>query len=72
MNSTQQYSALVAFLPDPSGGFSPYPTVMTEEELIRFLRIPEISGAANYHHVVENLKRAHGLPRITCVEEPCS
>ena len=37
---------------------------MTEEELIRFLRIPEISTAANHRHVIENLKRVHGLPRI--------
>jgi len=37
---------------------------MTEEELIRFLRIPEISTAGNHHRVIENLKRKHGLPRI--------
>jgi hypothetical protein len=37
---------------------------MTEEELIRFLRIPEISTARNHRHVVENLKHKHGLPRI--------
>jgi hypothetical protein len=37
---------------------------MTEEELIRFLRIPEISTATNHRHVIENLKRVHGLPRI--------
>jgi len=37
---------------------------MTEEELIRFLRIPEISGATSYRHVIENLRRNHGLPRI--------
>jgi hypothetical protein len=37
---------------------------MTEEELIRFLRIPEISSATNHHHVIENLKRVHGLPRL--------
>ena len=42
----------------------PCPTVMTEEELIQFLRIPEISNAANYKHVIENLKRNHGLPPI--------
>jgi len=42
----------------------PCPTVMTEEELIRFLRIPEISSARNHRHVTENLKRNHGLPRI--------
>ncbi len=37
---------------------------MTEEELIQFLRIPEISSATNDTHVIENLKRNHGLPRI--------
>jgi hypothetical protein len=37
---------------------------MMEDELIRFLRIPEISKAINYKHVIENLKREHGLPRI--------
>lgn len=37
---------------------------MAKEELIRFLRIPEISNAANHKHVIENLKRRHGLPRI--------
>jgi len=37
---------------------------MTEEELIRFLRIPEISSATDYRHVIENLKRTRGLPRI--------
>jgi hypothetical protein len=49
MNSTQEHTELVAILPEPNGGFGFCPTVMTEEELIRFLRIPEISGAANHH-----------------------
>lgn len=40
------------------------PVVMTEEELIRFLRIPEITTATNQRNVIENLKRKHGLPRI--------
>ncbi len=64
MNSTQEYPELAAGRPVPNGGFSPWPAIMTEEELIRFLRIPEISGATNHHHVIENLKRVHGLPRI--------
>ncbi|MCE5341136.1 MAG: hypothetical protein LLF92_08435 [Planctomycetaceae bacterium] len=38
--------------------------LMTEEELIIFLRIPEISNSEDYHNVIENLKRMHGLPRI--------
>lgn len=64
MNSTQQRSDLQAILPSPDGEFVPCPSVMTEEELIRFLRIPEISNARNQRHVIENLKRTRGLPRI--------
>jgi hypothetical protein len=64
MNSTQEHRESTAILPESNGRFGLCPTVMTEEELIRFLRIPEVSGATNHHHVVENLKRRHGLPRI--------
>jgi len=63
MNSTQQSSDLLAIMPSPDGGFLPCPTVMTEEELVRFLRIPEISNATDYRNVIQNLKRRHGLPR---------
>ncbi len=38
--------------------------LMTEAELVRFLRIPELSGSKNHHNVIENLKRVRGLPRI--------
>ena len=51
-------------LPDGSGGSTHYPELMTEEELLRFLRIPLISKAQDHHHVIENLKRMHGLPCI--------
>ena len=64
MISTQQCAELTAILPTPNGGFGPCPTVMTEEELVRLLRIPEMSTAGNHRHVIENLKRRHGLPRI--------
>jgi hypothetical protein len=64
MSSTREHSELSAILPSTKGAFSPCPTVMTEEELIRFLRIPEVSRAASHRHVIENLKRMHGLPRI--------
>jgi len=53
-----------AVLPDANGELQPCPALMTEGELIRFLRIPEISTATNHQHVIENLKRKHGLPRI--------
>jgi hypothetical protein len=64
MNNTVQSLELPAVLPGSDGAFIVCPTVMTEDELIRFLRIPEISSAANYQNVVENLKRKHDLPRI--------
>ena len=44
--------------------------LMTEEELIDFLRIPEVSKAKNFSNVVENLKRMHDLPRIRICGRP--
>jgi hypothetical protein len=38
--------------------------LMTESEVIQFLRIPEISNSKNYHNVIEHLKKFRGLPRI--------
>jgi len=38
--------------------------LLTEEELIKYLRIPEVSNAQDYHNVVEHLKRMRDLPRI--------
>lgn len=38
--------------------------LMTESEVIQFLRIPEISISKNYHNVIEHLKKFRGLPRI--------
>jgi hypothetical protein len=64
MKAEQQTQKLPAISPDSQGRYYACPTVMTEEELVRFLRIPEISNAVNHHHVIENLKRRHGLPRI--------
>ena len=53
-----------AVLSDGNGGFIPCPELLTEEELIVFLRIPKISKSQDYHNVIENLKRMHDLPRI--------
>ena len=46
--------------------FSPglCPDLLTESELITFLRIPEISKATDYHNVIKNLIRFRDLPRI--------
>ena len=38
--------------------------LMTEVELIAFLRIPEVSSSKDYHNVIEHLKKIRGLPRI--------
>jgi hypothetical protein len=44
--------------------FSSNSELMTEAEVIHFLRIPEISNSKDYHNVIEHLKRIRGLPRI--------
>ena len=64
MNRTQQHIKSMAILTGLEGEFGLCPTVMTEEELIRFLRIPEISNARSHRNAIENLKRTRGLPRI--------
>ncbi|MBW8002933.1 MAG: hypothetical protein FVQ80_13085 [Planctomycetes bacterium] len=38
--------------------------LMTESEVIQFLRIPEISNSKDYHNIIEHLKKIRGLPRI--------
>ena len=53
----------LAPLPDPSD-------LMTEAELIRFLRIPEVSKAKDHGSVIENLKRMRGLPCIHISRQP--
>ena len=57
-------------LPDGNGGFTPCPELMIEVELIRYLRIPEISNANDYGNVIENLKRMQNLPCIHICKQP--
>ena len=63
-------AVISAVLSNGNGGFTPCPDVMTEEELIRFLRIPEISKAGDYKNVIANLKRFRGLPCIHISRQP--
>lgn len=44
--------------------------LMTETELMHFLRIPDVSHGTNLHNVVENLKRFHQLPCIHISRQP--
>jgi len=64
MNSTQHNIKSTAILSGSEFEFRLCPTVMTEEELIQLLRIPEISKSKSHRNVIENLKRTRGLPRI--------
>jgi len=59
-----------AVLPNGNGDFTPCPELLTEEELIVFLRVPEVSKSEDYHNVIENLKRMHDLPRIHICGKP--
>jgi hypothetical protein len=44
--------------------------LMTEDELVQFLRIPAISKTEDYHNVIVNLKRMHDLPCIHICKHP--
>ena len=41
-----------AVMPDGNGGWQPCPPLLTEDDLIRFLRIPEISKAKDFGNVI--------------------
>jgi len=44
--------------------------LMTQPELVQYLRIPEISKAENYDNVIENLRRFHNLPSVSICRQP--
>jgi len=46
------------------------PELMTEQEVIQFLRIPEVATTGNYKNIIDNLKRIHGLPAIHICKQP--
>lgn len=54
----------------PSCALRAYPLLLTEDEVIDLLRIPEISRTGNYHHVIRNLMRMHDLPCIHISKTP--
>lgn len=59
-----------AVLSNGNGGLTVWPELLTEGELIVFLRIPEVSKSHDFHNVIENLKRMHDLPRIHICGKP--
>ena len=64
MSRTHQFFDQSIVAPAQNDQSAISPVVMTEGELIQFLRIPTVSNSKNYHNVVENLKRLRNLPRI--------
>jgi hypothetical protein len=47
-----------------------FPEIMTESELVEFLRIPAVSKAQDFHNVIRNLKRMRDLPCIHICRQP--
>ena len=68
-HSPQQRTTDLMRLP-LNGASGLYPLLLTEDELVQVLRIPEISREEDYHHVIENLKRMHGLPCVHISKTP--
>ena len=60
----------VAVIPELDGRCRPCPDLLTEPELIAYLRIAEISKATNFRNAINNLKRFHDLPRIHICGQP--
>ena len=58
------------FMQDENGKWQPVPDLMTEDELIRYLRIPEVSKAQDYHNVIANLMRMRDLPCLHISRQP--
>ena len=68
---SQNYQFTMAtVMPDGNGGVMPCPELLTEEELIRLLRVPEVSKATDFHNVITHLKKRHGLPCIHICRQP--
>ena len=53
-----------------NGYSTPSTNLLTEDELIEFLRIPQISKAKNYHNVIAHLKRYRNLPCVHLCHQP--
>jgi hypothetical protein len=47
-----------------------FPELMTEQELVEFLRIPAVSKSEDYANVIKNLKRMKALPCIHIARQP--
>ena len=69
-SKTYKTTKILATLPNNDDCFESFPNLLTEDELIKFLRIPQISKAKNYHNVIAHLKRYRNLPCIHLCRQP--
>jgi len=67
MDNSMPYLAVI---PGLEGRYRPCPELLTESDLIAYLRITEISKATNLRNVINHLKRFHDLPRIHICGQP--
>ena len=64
------YRSLEKMKPKDNNNFDGFRELLTQDELIEFLRIPEVSKAEDYNNVINNLKRMHNLPCIHICKQP--
>ncbi len=55
---------------EPNNLSGSFPELMTEQELVEFLRIPAVSKSEDYANVIANLKRMRGLPYVHICRQP--
>ena len=70
MNEQRPTTPAMTYLPGSDGEYRPCPELLTENELIDFLRVREISKAKDYHNVIDNLKRMRDLPTLHVCGQP--
>lgn len=70
MNNDRPATIQISILPSSDGQYQICPELLTESELIEYLRIPEVSKAKDYRNVISNLKRMYDLPRIHICGQP--
>lgn len=70
MNETLANNFTCHFIPGDNGDMIPAPDLLTETELSRLLRIPELDNPAECSVIIGNLRRAQGLPCVHISRQP--
>jgi hypothetical protein len=70
MNEMPANNSACYFMPGDNGNMVPAPALLTEAELSRLLRIPELNRPAECSAIIGNLRRAQGLPCVHISRQP--